>query len=281
MKVAVFGGTGFIGEHLVNALKSKGWEVLVLDIRKDSSWSSKLKDCNAVVNLAGHPLFKNRWNDNIKALIHDSRVEGTKKIVAALAGTSVKVLVNASAIGIYGSGEKDCDESSPLADNFLARLCKNWEEEAMSARRLHGIRSVCVRIGVVLGKGGGALEQLLTPFKLGVGGTIGFTGSQSMSWVHVEDVVGIMIHSLENEKVVGPINATSPNIVSNKVFTKTLGKLLRRPTLFPIPVPALYLLLGEVAEVVASGQRIHPNVAIQSGYTFKFANIETALQESL
>lgn len=281
MKIALFGATGFIGKVLVKAIKAKGWEPMLLDIRKDAQWKEKLKDADAVVNLAGHPLFKNRWNPKIKALIHDSRVEGTEKIVAALKDSKVKTLVNASAVGYYGSSETDVDENSAPADDFLARVCKNWEAEARSAERLHGIRTVIVRIGVVLGKDGGALEKLLPPFKLGVGGPIGFTGSQSMNWVHVDDVVGIIIHAIENEKVGPVLNATSPNIVSNKVFSNTLGKVLHRPALFPVPTPMLYLAVGEAALIIASGQRAHPNATLASGYTFKYPDLESALKASV
>lgn len=277
MKIAVFGATGFIGKMLVKALQTKGWTALVLDIRKNPNWRDEIKEADAVVNLAGHPLFKDRWNDRIKASIHDSRIEGTKLIVEALKGSKVKCLVNASAVGFYGSSEKDVDESSPPADDFLARVCKNWETEAQAAQRLHGVRTVIVRIGVVLGKNGGALEKLLTPFRFGLGGPIG-NGSQSMNWVHVEDVVGIIIHALENEKAPSVLNATSPNIVSNKEFTKTLAKVLHRPAFFPVPKPALYIALGEAAGVIAGGQRAHPKATLASGYTFKFPHIESALQ---
>ncbi|MEZ4814115.1 MAG: TIGR01777 family oxidoreductase [Bdellovibrionota bacterium] len=281
MKIAIFGATGFIGSELVKAIQGKGWEALALDIRKDPTWEEKLKTADAVINLAGHPLFKNRWDTRVKALIHDSRVDGTHKIVAALKNTQVKTLVNASAIGIYGASEEDVNEKSQPADDFLARVCKNWESEATAAQRLYNIRTVIVRIGVVMGKGGGALEKLLPPFKLGLGGPIGMTGSQSMNWVHVDDVVGIMLFAIENEKVAPILNATSPNIVSNKEFSQTLGKVLHRPAIFPLPKAVLYAVVGEAAGVIAAGQRAHPQATLASGYTFKHPDLNEALTNIL
>lgn len=278
MKVAVFGGTGFIGKELKKALEAKSHEVTLLDTRRDSGWVSKVKDHDAVVNLAGHPLFNDRWNNRIKALIYDSRVEGTRKIVNALEGSSVKVLVNSSAIGIYGASERDVEEKSSLADDFLARVCKGWEDAALDAQRRFKIRTVLLRTGIVLGKNGGALSKLLLPFKLGVGGPIG-NGKQSMSWIHVQDIVGLIDHAIQNDTLSGPLNGTAPNIVSNKEFSTTLGKVLHRPAILPVPKLALYAALGEAAGVIASGQRVHPKDALDSGYTFKFPYLEAALKD--
>ena len=277
MKIAVFGSTGFIGKKLTSKAEEKGHTVVSLDIRKNIDWKDQLKDCDAVVNLAGHPLFKDRWNDRIKALIYDSRIEGTHAIVQALAGSKVKALVNASAIGIYGSGTQDCTEESPHADDFLARVCKAWEAEALAAQRLYKIRTVCARFGIVLGKEGGALAQMLLPFKLGVGGPIG-SGKQDMSWIHVDDVAGLVLHALENEKINGAMNVTAPGIVSNKEFSNVLGKTLHRPAFLPVPKVGLYVMVGEAAGVIASGQRAVPRKALETGYKFKFENISSALE---
>jgi uncharacterized protein (TIGR01777 family) len=277
MKIAVFGSTGFIGKKLKSKAEEKGYIVVPLDIRKNIDWKEQLKDCDAVVNLAGHQLFKDRWNDRIKALIYDSRIEGTHAIVQALAGTKVKVLVNASAIGIYGSGTQDCHEESPHADDFLARVCKAWEAEALAAQRLYKIRTVCARFGIVLGKEGGALAQMLLPFKLGLGGPIA-SGKQKMSWIHIEDAVGLILHALENENVSGAMNVTAPEIVSNKEFSNALGKALHRPAFLPVPKLGLYVLVGEAAGVIASGQRAIPQKALESGYKFQYKNISSALE---
>jgi len=279
MKVAVFGASGFIGKHLVAALEAKKWEALPLDIRKTADWEQKLKDADAVINLAGHPLFKERWDTRIKALIHDSRVEGTEKIVAAL-GPKTKVFVNASAIGIYGTGEEEKDEHSFLANDFLARVCRDWEDAAKVAERAKKIRTVIIRFGIVLGKEGGALANLLLPFKLGVGGPIG-SGKQSMSWIHVDDAASLLVFAIENEKAPPIMNATAPEILSNKEFSKTLGKVLHRPAFLPVPKLGLYALVGEAAGVIASGQRVHPKATQESGYTFKFPKLEAALKNIL
>ena len=280
MKIAVFGGTGFIGKELRKILEANGHEVLLLDTRKDSGWASQLKALDVVVNLAGHPLFKDRWNNKIKALIYDSRIEGTKKIVNALEGSSVHTFISSSAIGIYGASEREADEKSSLADDFLARVCKDWEDAALVAQRRFKVRTVLLRTGIVLGKNGGALDQLLLPFKLGVGGPIG-NGSQSMSWIHIQDLAGIILHCIQNDKISGAINGTAPNIVSNKEFSKTLGKVLNRPAVLPLPAFALHVVVGEAASVIASGQRAHPKAALESGYTYKFPYLEAALREIL
>ncbi len=277
MKIAVFGSTGFIGKKLKSKAEAKGHSVVPLDIRKNIDWKEQLKDCDAVVNLAGHPLFKDRWNDRIKALIYDSRIEGTHAIVQALAGSKVKVLVNASAIGIYGSGTENCHEESPHADDFLARVCKAWEAEALAAQRLHKIRTVCARFGIVLGKEGGALGQMLLPFKLGMGGPIG-NGKQDMSWVHVDDAVGLILHAIDHERVSGAMNVTAPGIVTNKEFSKVLGKTLHRPAFLPVPKLGLYAMVGEAASVIASGQKALPQKALETGYKFQFENISSALE---
>ena len=285
MKVALFGGTGFIGKELQKKLQAKGHEPLVLDLRRNSDWESKLSTCDAIVNLAGTSLFSKRWTNEVKSLIHSSRVEGTKKIVAALdkfkkAGRSFpKILVNASAIGFYGpSFDEIITESNPSGSDFLAFVCREWEEAALAAQRQVGIRTAIVRIGVVLGRNGGALDQLLPPFRLGLGGPVGLGGKQWFSWVHVEDVCGLILYALENEKVVGAVNAVSPNPVRNKDFAKTLGKVLSRPAFIPLPGLALYALLGEVAEILVNGQRVLPEKTQSLGYNFLYPDLEKALK---
>ena len=281
----VFGGTGFIGKILQSALTAKGHTVMVSDTRRNPQWEKDLATADAVVNLAGSPLFGKRWNDAIKAEIHDSRTEGTKKIVDAIGrakktGGRPITLVNASAIGYYGPGTpgQNVTESSAPGADFLAFVCREWEEEALRAEHAHGVRTAIVRIGVVLGKGEGALQKMLPFFRLGLGGPIEF-GLQDFSWVHVDDVVGIILHALETDSVRGIFNASSPNPVSNKVFTKALGHVLHRPTLFPVPGLALWALYGECAEVLVNGQRVIPENTLKSGYKFKFPELEAALKD--
>jgi uncharacterized protein len=286
MKVAIFGGTGFVGQHLQKALKNRQHEPVVLDIRRDTGWKSALKDCDAVINLAGAGLFAKRWNQEYKALIHSSRVEGTHKIVDAIAaareaGKGPSVLVNASAVGFYGaSTEATFDETSEPGTDFLAFVCREWEAEAHRADRQYGIRTSMVRFGVVLGKGGGALEKLLPPFKAFIGGPLGF-GKQFFPWVHIDDAVGILIHALETESVRGPLNAVGPEVLNNKEFSKTLGKVMGRPSLAPVPGLALYVIVGEAADMLLEGQRVVPKKTLASGYKFKFETVEAALQNIL
>ncbi len=294
MKVVLFGASGFIGGVLSKALEAKGHSVIAADVRKTPAWQSLLDDADAVVNLGGAPIFGKRWDDRVKAEIHSSRVDSTKKIVDALGSAQKKsgrcaVLVNASAIGFYGpSFDETFNEDSPCGSDFLASVCRDWEEAAFKAEKVHGIRTVVVRTGVVLGRGGGALQQMLyplktklfSPFKLGMGGPIGL-GKQWTSWIHINDVVGIYIHAIENAQVRGPLNATAPEPLRNKDFTKALAKALKRPAFFPLPGLLLYALYGEVAEILINGQKVLPKATLNSGYRFLFPKLDSALDSIL
>jgi uncharacterized protein (TIGR01777 family) len=242
--------------------------------------------CDAVINLAGENLFSRRWNKEFKNLLLDSRVKSTENVVRTLAqkprtpaGTA-KVLVNASAIGYYGPhGDEALTEDSPQGSDFLAQLCVGWEQAARTAER-RGIRVAIVRIGVVLAKEGGALAKLLTPFKLGAGGPIGWTpwsGKQVMSWIHRDDLASIFLLALDNPAVSGAINGTAPQPVTNREFSKALGRALHRPAFLPTPPLALRTMLGEVADVITTGQRVLPKRALALGYLFRFPAIEAAL----
>lgn len=297
MKVVIFGGTGFIGTKLVEALNSRGFEVQVSDVRRDSGFINKIKDSEAVINLGGYPLFKNRWSTKVQAAIFDSRVSSTRQIVDAVEkakeeGKAPKVFVNASAIGFYGTGSMNTEfkERDPAGADFLARVCQAWEDEAFRAERELQVRTVAVRIGVVLGKGGGALEKLLPVFKLMQGSLIG-TGEQPFSWVHIDDVVGLFIHALENDSLSGPVNATGPNVCTNAKFSNALAEALGRPQIglmgpeigqkaFGSFVKImLYLGVGGAAEVIANGQNVSSEKAQQSGYDFKFKEVLAALKD--
>jgi uncharacterized protein (TIGR01777 family) len=286
MNILIFGATGFVGTRLTKILRDKGHNVVHTDVRKDSGWKSKVRDADGVVNLGGAPIIGKRWNDAYKALINDSRVESTEKIVSAMGQVKKEqgknqVLVNASAIGFYGpSNNETFTESSESGHDFLAFVCRNWEEAAHRAQREFGIRTVVVRIGIVLGKGGGALSKLILPFKLFAGGPVG-SGAHIQSWVHIDDVCGMIVHALENASVVGPINAVAPNPVSNKEFSAALGRALHRPSWAPVPPPALYLLLGEVADLLVKGARVVPEVAQKTGYKFLFSDIDSAMKDAV
>ena len=299
--VLVSGGTGFIGSRVCTALHERGDTVHVLS-RNPTRAETKLKsaravygwnpeteklpseatsDVKAVVHLAGETIA-GRWNAEKKRRIRDSRILSTRNLVESLAGLPTKpdVLVCASAIGYYGdSGDEHFTEVSPAGTDFLAKVCQEWEAEAQKADAF-GIRVVMVRIGLVLGLGGGLLTQVLPPFKMGIGGILG-SGRQWMSWIHVNDVVGIVIHALENAEIRGPLNATAPVPVRNVEFTKTLGSVLRRPTLFPVPTFGLRLLMGEFADFVVLSQNVLPEKTEVSGYDFHHRTLESALRDLL
>ena len=299
--VLVTGGTGFIGSQVCDALHEKGDAVHVLSrnparaqtklhsAKAVYSWnpetdplsSEAISDVEAVIHLAGETIA-GRWNSAKKRRIRDSRILSTRNLVASLADADTKpaVLVCASAIGYYGeSGDAHFTEASPAGTDFLAEVCEEWETEAQKASEV-GIRVVTVRIGLVLGLGGGLLKQVLPPFKMGVGGKLG-SGTQWMSWIHVNDVVGIILHALENEEINGALNATAPVPVRNTEFTKILGAVLRRPTLFPVPTFGLRLMMGEFAEFVVLSQNVLPEKTEASGYEFRYRTLESALKALL
>lgn len=282
MKVTVFGGTGFIGVPLVKELKNRGHEVLVLDQRRDPQWKQQMAGSQAIINLAGFPLFKKRWTIDVKSEIYDSRVEGTRAIVSAIGELKntqqePKVFISGSAIGFYGPDfDVEFTEESHAGADFLAFVCRDWEAEAEKAATHYGVRTVLLRTGIVLGKDGGALAQILPPFKAFIGGPIG-SGKQWMSWIHLDDMVGLILHALENSSIKGPLNATSPQPERNKDFSKKLGSTLNRPSLLPVPSLGLYALVGEAAEILVNGQKVLPKKALDTQYKFKYPSLESAL----
>ena len=305
MRVFVTGGTGLIGSRLVRRLRERSDHVVLLTRRPDAArqrfgdctivegdpmqaaaWMDSVAECDAVINLAGENIFARRWNDEFKALLRDSRVKSTENVVRALgkhprtAPGSAKVLVNASAIGYYGpTGDEELTEDSPPGNDTLARVCVDWENAARAAEA-HGVRVAIVRVGVVLDSEGGALAKMLTPFKFFVGGKVG-SGKQYVGWIHRDDIVGVFLLALDNADASGPINGTAPNPVTNKEFSKALGRALHRPSVMPTPAFGLRLMLGEVAEVVTTGQRVLPKRALALGYSFQFPEIDAALTNIL
>lgn len=302
MRVFVTGGTGLVGTRLVRRLLARGDKPVVLtrrytqarqalgpnvdlvegDPMQGGEWTGKIDDCDAVIHLAGENVFGKRWNPAFKQMLIDSRVKSTQNVAAALqrkprrADGQPKVLVNASAIGIYGPrGAEEITEETPAGNDFLAKLCVDWETPARAVEAA-GVRSVQVRVGVVLDKEGGALAQLLTPFKLGVGGPVG-SGKQYMAWIHHADLVGLLLFALDTPAATGPMNGTAPTPVTNAEFSKALGKALHRPAFLPTPGFALKLLLGEAADIVTNGQRVVPAKALALGYAFEFPQIDAAL----
>jgi uncharacterized protein (TIGR01777 family) len=304
MRVFVTGGTGLIGTRLVKQLLGRGDQVVLLtrryafarqrfgtacdlvegDPMQAGEWGNAIADCDAVVNLAGENVFNRRWRATFKALLAESRINSARNVVEALtrqprrADGRPKVLVNASAIGYYGPHDnEDLTEDSPPSDDFLARLCVDWEKTALAVQTA-GVRCALVRVGIVLDKEGGALAKLLTPFKLCLGGKVA-GGRQWMSWIHHADMTGLFLLVLDNEQAGGPLNGTAPNPVTNTAFAHALGRALHRPAIFPTPGFVLRAVLGEVAGVVTTGQRALPKRALGLGYSFQFPHLDAALAD--
>jgi uncharacterized protein (TIGR01777 family) len=293
MKVALTGASGFIGQRLMARLLLDGHSIHAVGRRRPSGspsidfsqWDSQqsfpadaLQVSDAIIHLAGEPVGQ-RWNSEIKEKIRNSRINGTRAVVATMSNLSrpPQTLICASAIGYYGNrGDEVLDESSHPGTGYLADVCVEWEREALAARSL-GVRVVLLRIGIVLGQGGGALKQMLPPFKLGVGGPTG-SGWQWMSWIHVDDIAGAIAFALTNQALSGPVNGTAPNPVRNEEFTRALGRALGRPALIPTPVFALKMMLGEAAQMVLASQRVLPAVLNKAGYNFQYANLDDALR---
>lgn len=300
--VLITGGSGFIGKRLSQELLRRGDRVTVLTrdaekargkvapgVRvagwtpgKEGPWFDELDKVDAVVHLAGEVVAQ-RWSDAKKREIEASRVGSTERLVEAIgrAKHRPKVLVNASATGFYGSRDpqEELDETSSRGSGFLAELVEKWEAAAKGAEA-HGVRTAMVRIGVVLGKGGGALEKMVPAFKLFVGGPIG-SGSQIYSWVHIDDVVGLMLLAIDDDRVSGPINATSPYPASAGELAKTIGATLNRPSFFKVPKAIVGAMLGEAAEIVTESQRVLPRRAIELGYEFRHARLVPAIESIL
>jgi uncharacterized protein (TIGR01777 family) len=242
-----------------------------------------LAGVEAVFHLAGDPVAEGRWTNQKKQRIRDSRVIGTQNLVAGLAAAAnkPKVLISASAVGYYGDrGDEELDERSPSGSDFLAEVCAAWEREALAARDL-GIRVVLIRTGIVLGEEGGALAKMLTPFRLGLGSPLG-GGQQYMPWIHIDDLVELMMFAAREPNLSGPLNATAPHPVTNREFTKTLGKVLGRPTFMPaMPPLALKILFGGFGQVLLDSQRALPRAAQAAGFTFRHQELEEALRDVL
>jgi uncharacterized protein (TIGR01777 family) len=298
MRVTVTGATGLVGRQVVAALRERGDEVTVLsrnperarplkavrwDPLREPAPRAALAGSDAVMHLAGENVAQ-RWTASAKQAIRESRVQGTRYLVQGIAALAKaerpRVLMSSSAIGYYGPhGDEPIDEEAPAGSDFLAQTCAAWEAEAGTAER-QGVRVVRVRTGVVLSREGGALGKMLMPFKLGVGGPVG-GGRQYISWIHTEDLVGIMLAAIDDERWHGPVNATAPDPQRNGDFSKALGRALHRPSLLPVPGAALRLLYGEMAEIVTGGARVLPAKALVLGYEFSRPQLDAALRAAL
>jgi uncharacterized protein (TIGR01777 family) len=279
VRVFVAGASGLIGTELVRALKARGDEVKALPRFGTAPWS--LEGADAVVNLAGANVGARRWSAEYKKEILDSRVLTTRALVEAMRGPArPRVLVNASAVGFYGGrGDELLEESASAGADFLAGVTVAWEAEARKAEEL-GVRSVQARTGVVLSKRGGALGQMLPPFKAFVGGPIG-SGKQWFPWIHMDDEIAVFLWIIDHQELRGPVNLVSPGIVTMKDFAKALGRALHRPALLPVPAAPLKILLGEFAGALLEGQRAVPRKLLDSGFVFRFTEVDAALRDVL
>jgi uncharacterized protein (TIGR01777 family) len=298
MKILITGASGLIGKAVAKSLSANGHELLLagrgepknqnqikwtVEEGFDEAARERLEGVDAVIHLAGESIAGLRWTDEKKKAIRDSRVTGTHNLVNELARLKRKpsVFISASALGFYGDrGDEIVTETSPPGDTFLSEVCREWESESRRAEDL-GIRTVLLRNAIVLSKDGGALGTMLTPFKLGVGGIIG-SGKQWMSWVSLDDVVSIVNLALEDEKLRGAVNVSSPNPVTNEEFTKTLGEVLYRPTIIPLPEFAVNLVFGEMGDaLLIDSTRVEPKRLIDAGYKFKFTDLRSALENAV
>lgn len=294
LTVLVSGSSGLVGSALTNSLEANGHTVRRLvrrgtvgknefhwDIAKGKLDPKALEGADAVIHLAGESIAAGRWTSAQKERIRSSRIDGTRLVVNGIrsAKKGPSVLLTAAAVGFYGArGDEELDESSATGDGFLAEVCRAWEEETHG---LEGVRTANMRFGVILNSSGGALKKMLLPFKLGLGGRLG-SGKQWMSWIALSDVVGALQHALVTESLNGPVNVVAPNAVRNSEFTKVLGKVLGRPTIFPAPAFAMRLALGEMAdELLLTGQHVLPRKLQESGFEFGYPELEGALQHEL
>jgi uncharacterized protein len=285
MKILLTGATGFVGTALSHRLESAGHVVLPVSRRPGAryDWSEDglargVREADAVVHLAGESLFDKRWSRKQKQILGSSRVDLTRRLAALVAQRRPACFISASAIGYYGASEEArFDETTPRGTGFLAGLCGDWEA-ATGAAAAAGVRTAIVRLGVVLGQGGGALAKMLLPFKLGIGGPLG-SGRQWVSWIHIDDLTSLIAFLLTEPDASGVFNATAPAPVTMTQLARGLGHALHRPALMPVPAPMLRLALGEVADVLLTGQYVEPRRATAAGFRFQFTDVESALRD--
>jgi uncharacterized protein (TIGR01777 family) len=303
MNVTVAGATGLIGRALCKALVEQGHSVTAL-VRNSAraadllpiaglkqvewdpgiagAWEEAAGRADAVINLSGESIAARRWSAAYKQRLRSSRLDSTRALVRARAdcGTTGGVFINASAVGYYGDrGDAVLNEDAPPGDDFLARLCVDWEGEALACRELE-TRVVLLRLAMVLARGGGAIEKMAKPYRWFLGGPLG-RGRQWTAWIHLSDVVGMVLWALSNPSVDGPINVCSPNPVRMRDFATSLGIVLRRPALFPVPAPVLRVVVGEMADSLLASQRVAPRAASEGGYQWHYPLLEPALHSVL
>lgn len=300
VKILIAGGSGLIGTALTHHFLQKEQQVFILtrrassiilpegaravewDARTSAGWGKLINETDVVINLTGENLGAGRWTEARKRLLYDSRVQSGRAIIEAMRQSTRKpaLLIQSSAIGYYGNGgDQILEENNPPGSDFQAQLCVDWEESTREAEYM-GVRRVVIRTGVVLAKKAEVLKRLMLPFRLFVGGPLG-SGRQWLSWIHMADVVGAIEFFIENEQTGGVFNLCAPQPVQNRVFGKTLGRILRRPYWLPVPAFALRLVLGQMSALVLEGQRAVPKRLLEAGYRFRFSDLETALRDLL
>lgn len=298
MRLLLAGCTGFIGKELIKVLKEKGHNIVLLtrdtkkykhledgkltlkewDGKSLGEWALEANNIDGIINLSGEPIAGKRWTNEQKKVLLSSRLDSTSILVQAInkAIKKPRVLINASAVGYYGNVENDLvAEDYKKGSGFLANICEEWENAAKPALK-DNVRVVFLRIGIVLEKGGGALEKITPPFMMFAGGPLG-SGKQWFPWIHRDDVIGIIIYALENENISGVINTVAPECVTMKDFCSELGKVINRPSWAPVPGIALKILLGEMADMLLGGQHAIPEKLTKNGYDFKYKKVSTAL----
>ena len=299
MNIVVAGGSGFIGRELIKRLLEEGHSVTLLTRNPDNvgmnhpkfrvqywdgqtfdGWMDSIDGTDAIINLTGETIAGHRWTASQKKIILESRIQSTRALVIAIerAKNKPSLLINASAVGYYGDVPSgDVPESFPRGDDFLASVCAQWEDEARTAEKF-GVRVATTRFGVVLSGKGGALEKLMLPFSLFVGGHLG-NGKHWFPWIHLDDVVGGIIFIFQNSHTSGPVNFAAPQAVTMKEFCQLLGKALHRPSWAPVPGFMLRIVLGEMADMLLTGQRVVPKKLLEEGYVFKFSTLDSALSQ--
>jgi uncharacterized protein (TIGR01777 family) len=295
MRILIIGGVGFVGSHLSNLLLSRGHTVTAVgrrstqalinhpnfhyisaDTSEEGPWQEKLTDFDAVFNLAGKTIF-NRWSDSYKKLIYDSRILTTRNLVAGLPKDKEVTFISTSATGYYGNrGDDLLTEDASPGDDFLAKVGKDWESEAYTAEQ-KGIRVITARFGVVLGKGGGAMEKMIPAFRFYVGGPLG-NGLQWFPWIHMDDLLSAFLFILENQDITGPVNFCAPNPVRNRDLAKAMGRVLKRPSFMPAPAFMIRLIAGEFGNVLLYSQRAVPEKLLSYGFSFQYPDITAAIE---
>jgi uncharacterized protein len=296
MKIFITGGSGFVGRHLSSLFLNKGHQVtatgtrstqnhivdekfhyISADTTRTGDWQNSVKDADAVINLAGHSIFS-LWTRSYKKQIYDSRILTTRNLVEALPENKNIIFCSTSAAGYYGDRSDDLlTENEPPGNDFLARVCRDWESEAFRAEE-KGVRVITMRFGVVFGKNGGAIGKMITPFRFFLGGPLG-SGQQWFPWIHISDLLSAILFVIENESIKGPLNFTASEPVRQKEFAKTLGKVLNRPAIMPAPAFIVRLIMGELGASLLASQRVIPRKLSEYGFKFRYPDIRSALRD--